>query len=121
MSVAPIEFPPPVDPAAEFLGPPTDPEDERRAPVEADEAARFANCTASFVVEVRGLGSMLAIELTDSRRHLAECQSLASLIGDYGGFESHTAFVARLRQPALREPQLLPRLSTRPDLQPHRS
>ena len=30
-------------------------------------------------------------------RHLAECQSLASLIGDYGGFESHTAFVARLR------------------------
>jgi hypothetical protein len=29
--------------------------------------------------------------------HLAECQSLASLISDYGGFESHTAFVARLR------------------------
>src|SRR5512144_2042101 len=27
--VAPIEFPPPVDPAAEFIGPPTDPEDER--------------------------------------------------------------------------------------------
>jgi electron-transferring-flavoprotein dehydrogenase len=27
--VAPSEFPPPVDPAAEFLGPPTDPEDER--------------------------------------------------------------------------------------------
>jgi electron-transferring-flavoprotein dehydrogenase len=26
---APGEFPPPVDPAAEFLGPPTDPEDER--------------------------------------------------------------------------------------------
>jgi electron-transferring-flavoprotein dehydrogenase len=28
-AVAPIEFPPPVDPAAEFIGPPTDPEDER--------------------------------------------------------------------------------------------
>jgi electron-transferring-flavoprotein dehydrogenase len=27
--VAPIEFPPPVDAAAEFIGPPTDPEDER--------------------------------------------------------------------------------------------
>jgi len=27
--VAPIEYPPPVDPAAEFLGPPTDAEDER--------------------------------------------------------------------------------------------
>ena len=27
--VAPIEFPPPVDPAAEFVGAPTDPEDER--------------------------------------------------------------------------------------------
>src|ERR671937_19002 len=26
---APIEFPPPVDPVAEFVGPPTDPEDER--------------------------------------------------------------------------------------------
>ncbi len=29
MAVAPIEFPPPVDPAAEFIGPPTDPADER--------------------------------------------------------------------------------------------
>ncbi len=29
MSIAPIEFPPPGDPAVEFLGPPTDPEDER--------------------------------------------------------------------------------------------
>ena len=29
MAVAPIEYPPPVDPAAEFIGPPTDPEDER--------------------------------------------------------------------------------------------
>ena len=28
-AVAPIEFPPPVDPAAEFIGPPTDAEDER--------------------------------------------------------------------------------------------
>ena len=28
-AVAPIEYPPPVDPAAEFIGPPTDPEDER--------------------------------------------------------------------------------------------
>jgi electron-transferring-flavoprotein dehydrogenase len=28
-AVAPIEFPPPVDPAAEFLGAPTDPDDER--------------------------------------------------------------------------------------------
>ena len=28
-AVAPIEFPPPVDPAAEFLGPPTDAEDDR--------------------------------------------------------------------------------------------
>ena len=28
-AVAPIEFPPPVDAAAEFIGPPTDPEDER--------------------------------------------------------------------------------------------
>jgi electron-transferring-flavoprotein dehydrogenase len=28
-SVAPIEYPPPVDPAAEFVGAPTDPEDER--------------------------------------------------------------------------------------------
>ena len=28
-AVAPIEFPPPVDPAAEFIGAPTDPEDER--------------------------------------------------------------------------------------------
>src|SRR3954454_20661242 len=27
--VAPSEFPPPVDSAAEFIGPPTDPEDER--------------------------------------------------------------------------------------------
>ena len=30
-------------------------------------------------------------------RHLAECQSLASLIGDYGQFETHAGFVARLR------------------------
>src|SRR5918997_773579 len=29
MAVAPIEFPPPVDPAAEFIGAPIDPEDER--------------------------------------------------------------------------------------------
>jgi electron-transferring-flavoprotein dehydrogenase len=29
MAIAPIEYPPPGDPAAEFLGPPTDPEDER--------------------------------------------------------------------------------------------
>ncbi len=29
MSVAPIEYPPPVDSAHEFVGPPTDPEDER--------------------------------------------------------------------------------------------
>jgi electron-transferring-flavoprotein dehydrogenase len=29
MSTAPIEFPPPVDSAHEFVGPPTDPEDER--------------------------------------------------------------------------------------------
>ena len=29
MSVAPSQFPPPVDSAGEFLGPPTDPEDER--------------------------------------------------------------------------------------------
>jgi len=29
MAVAPIEFPPPVDAAAEFIGPPTDAEDER--------------------------------------------------------------------------------------------
>jgi electron-transferring-flavoprotein dehydrogenase len=29
LSTAPIEFPPPVDPAKEFVGPPTDPEDER--------------------------------------------------------------------------------------------
>jgi hypothetical protein len=30
-------------------------------------------------------------------RHLAECQSLASLISDYGQFETHEGFVARLR------------------------
>ena len=29
MSTAPIEFPPPVDSAREFIGAPTDPEDER--------------------------------------------------------------------------------------------
>src|ERR687897_1247250 len=29
MSTAPVEFPPPVDPAKEFVGAPTDPEDER--------------------------------------------------------------------------------------------
>ncbi|MEA2409921.1 MAG: hypothetical protein QOC77_482 [Thermoleophilaceae bacterium] len=29
MGVAPIEFPPPVDSAKEYVGPPTDPEDER--------------------------------------------------------------------------------------------
>src|SRR5436305_867788 len=29
MSVAPIEYPPPVDSAKEYVGPPTDPEDER--------------------------------------------------------------------------------------------
>ena len=29
MATAPIEFPPPVDSAQEFVGPPTDPEDER--------------------------------------------------------------------------------------------
>jgi electron-transferring-flavoprotein dehydrogenase len=29
MSAAPVEFPPPVDSAREFVGPPTDPEDER--------------------------------------------------------------------------------------------
>src|SRR3954462_11969183 len=29
MAVAPIVFPPPVDPAKEYVGPPTDPEDER--------------------------------------------------------------------------------------------
>jgi electron-transferring-flavoprotein dehydrogenase len=27
--VPPAQFPPPVDPAHEFVGPPTDPEDER--------------------------------------------------------------------------------------------
>jgi hypothetical protein len=30
-------------------------------------------------------------------RHLAECRSLASIISDYGQFETHDAFVARLR------------------------
>ena len=30
-------------------------------------------------------------------RHLAECRSLAPLIGDFGRFETHEAFVARLR------------------------
>ena len=30
-------------------------------------------------------------------RHLAECRSLASLIGDFGRFEAHGDFVARLR------------------------
>jgi hypothetical protein len=30
-------------------------------------------------------------------RHLAECRALASLIDDYGQFEVHDAFVARLR------------------------
>jgi hypothetical protein len=30
-------------------------------------------------------------------RHLAECRSLASIIGDYGQFETHEAFVLRLR------------------------
>jgi hypothetical protein len=30
-------------------------------------------------------------------RHLAECRALASLIDDYGQFEAHDAFVARLR------------------------
>src|SRR5271163_519132 len=30
-------------------------------------------------------------------RHLIECQSLASAIQDYGLFETHQAFVARLR------------------------
>jgi hypothetical protein len=30
-------------------------------------------------------------------RHLAECQSLASIISDYGQFETQEAFVARLR------------------------
>ena len=29
MATAPIEFPPPVDPDSEFVGPPQDPEDER--------------------------------------------------------------------------------------------
>ena len=29
MAVAPIEFPPPIEPAKEYVGPPTDPEDER--------------------------------------------------------------------------------------------
>src|SRR3954449_12454561 len=29
MAVAPIEFPPPVEPSKEYVGPPTDPEDER--------------------------------------------------------------------------------------------
>jgi electron-transferring-flavoprotein dehydrogenase len=29
VAVAPIEYPPPVDPAKEYVGPPTDPEDER--------------------------------------------------------------------------------------------
>jgi hypothetical protein len=30
-------------------------------------------------------------------RHLAECGALATLISDYGRFEAHEAFVARLR------------------------
>jgi hypothetical protein len=30
-------------------------------------------------------------------RHLAECRSLASIISDYGRFEAHDTFVARLR------------------------
>ena len=30
-------------------------------------------------------------------RHLAECQALASVIGDYGEFEPHGTFVSRLR------------------------
>jgi hypothetical protein len=30
-------------------------------------------------------------------RHLAECQSLASIIADFGQFETHEAFVGRLR------------------------
>ena len=29
MAVAPIEYPPPVDPSKEYVGPPTDAEDER--------------------------------------------------------------------------------------------
>jgi electron-transferring-flavoprotein dehydrogenase len=29
MPTAPIDFPPPVDPPEEFVGPPSDPEDER--------------------------------------------------------------------------------------------
>src|SRR4051795_13622704 len=29
MAVAPIEYPPPIDPSKEYVGPPTDPEDER--------------------------------------------------------------------------------------------
>jgi hypothetical protein len=31
-------------------------------------------------------------------RHLLECRSLAASIGDHGGFETHEAFVARLRE-----------------------
>ena len=34
---------------------------------DADEAARFANCTASFVVEVRGLGRLPTREMVDER------------------------------------------------------
>src|SRR4029077_4920215 len=30
-------------------------------------------------------------------RHLAACQALATLIGDYGRFETHEVFVSRLR------------------------
>ena len=30
-------------------------------------------------------------------RHLAECRALATLIGDYGRFETHATFVSRLR------------------------
>ena len=30
-------------------------------------------------------------------RYLAECRSLAHLVGDYGAFETHDAFAARLR------------------------
>ena len=44
------------------------------------------------------LGAAKSSRYQDAARHLAECDALASQIGDFGTFEPHVSYVARLRR-----------------------
>ena len=44
------------------------------------------------------LGAAKSSRYQHAARHLAECDALASQIGDFGTFEPHVSYVARLRR-----------------------